>query len=152
MNQYANLIAAIAEQTGGEFRPASAEDLASLRELGLPQSVLDFFAKYEPTDCIEGAERLWPIEEILNENSKLVPGCNIVQHGYVVFSTTGCGDTYCFDLNKLSSEGDPRIVFMSHEEDYESMTPESIHAMACEVAPDLRGFLDLFVRDELDTE
>jgi len=152
MSQYTKIIEAIAEQTDGEFRAASKEDLASLKGLGLPSTVIDFFAEHEPDGCIEGAERLWPISEILVENTKLVPGCNIMQHGYVVFSTTGCGDTFCFDLNNQSSSGEPRVVFMSHEEDYESMTPKQVHSMASPVAQNLLEFLDLFARDALYDE
>jgi hypothetical protein len=110
MDRYTELVAMIAEQSGSKFRSASADDLASLRDLGLPQSVIDFFATHEPAECVEAAERLWPISEILNENRNFVPGCNIVKHGYVVFSTTGCGDTFCFDLNNQSADGEPRIV------------------------------------------
>ena len=149
MDQYSQIVAKIADQTGGRFRSASADDLALLRELGLPPSVIDFFAIYEPAECIEGAERLWPIAEIVNENQNFVPGCNIVKFGYVVFSTTGCGDTFCFDLNNQSPDGEPRIVFMSHEEDFESMSPQEIHAMANPVADNLLEFLDMFARDAL---
>ena len=54
MSQYTKIIEAIAEQTDGEFRAASKEDLASLEGLGLPSTVLDFFAEHEPDGCIEG--------------------------------------------------------------------------------------------------
>ena len=149
MANYSELIDTIAEQTGGEFRAASASDLAALGALGLPQTVLDFFAEFEPAECIEGAERLWPISEIVNENTGFVPGCNISGHGYIVFSTTGCGDTFCFDLNQMSPAGEPRIVFMSHETDYESMTAAEIHDLAVLVASNLYDFLGLFAREEL---
>jgi len=94
MPDYAPLIARIIEQTGIEFRAASPFDVSKLEALGLPQSVLDFYRAYEPSECVESKIRLWPIEHILEENEALVPGCYSCKNGYVVFATTLCGDTY----------------------------------------------------------
>ena len=147
MNKYLPLIEIIAKRSGVEFRPASENDLDSLRSLGLAGPVVEFFSEFEPSKCVDDAERLWPITEIVVENTELVPGCNILQHGFVVFATTLSGDAYCFDLNNVSPDGDPEIVFMSHEEDYELMAPDAIMALSQPIAKNLLEFLDMFARD-----
>ena len=114
MPDYEPLIAQITEQSGVEFRAASPFDLSKLEPLGLPQSVLDFYSAYEPSECVEGQVRLWPIEQVLAENEAYVPGCYASKHGYVVFATTLYGDTYCFDLSR-GRQTEPRIVLLSRE-------------------------------------
>ena len=121
-DQYASLVHLIAKKTGSEFGRARAEDLKHLVEFGLPPSVIEFFVAHEPLECVEGAARLLPLARILEENTDCVPGCNIIKHGYVVFSTTYCGDTYCFDLNYQFVDVEPRVILMCCEHDYESMT------------------------------
>src|SRR5689334_19131946 len=114
MPNYEALIAQIADQTGGSFRPASPFELSKLEALGLPQSVIDFYATFEPAERVGEEFRLWPIEHILEENEALVPGCYASKLGYIVFATTLYGDTYCFDLT-CRGKSEPPIVLISHE-------------------------------------
>ena len=114
MPDYAPLIEQIAEQTGVEFRTSSPMDLTKLEALGVPESILAFYREHEPSECAQGQVRLWPIEQVLEENEAYVPGAYASKHGYIVFATTLCGDTYCFDLTQRG-QADPRIVLLSHE-------------------------------------
>ena len=91
-----------------------------------------------------------PLARIVEENTDCVPGCNIIKHGYVVFSTTYCGDTYCFDLNYQFVDVEPRVILMCCEHDYESMTPEGVHSYAIPIATNLLAFLEMYVLDQLE--
>lgn len=115
MSDYKKLVDLIATQTGTEFRAASKSDLAALGALRLPDPVLSFFAQHEPSECAEGQVRLWPIADMLQENRDLIPGAYIAPLGYVVFSTTFCGDAYCFNVNVVNQQNEPQIVLISHE-------------------------------------
>ena len=148
-SQYANLVQLIVEETGGEFGPAQTKDLAHLVNFGLPPSIVNFFVTYEPLECIEGAARLWPISHLVVENTEAVPGCNIIKHGYVVFSTTYCGDAYCFDLNCQLVEDEPRVILMCCEEDFGAKTAEEVHNYAIPVAANLWEFLEMFALEQL---
>jgi len=151
MPDYAPLIARIIEQTGIEFRAASPFDVSKLEALGLPQSVLDFYRAYEPSECVESKIRLWPIEHILEENEALVPGCYSCKNGYVVFATTLCGDTYCFDTSR-GGRIEPRIVLISHEVISKDTTRAEFARLAKPVAQSLHEFLEQFVRGEVDED
>ena len=100
MRYYEPWIEQIAELTGVAFRAASPFELANLEALGLPQSVIDFYSSFEPSERAGDEFRLWPIEHILEENEALSPGCYVSKHGYIGFATTLHGDTYCFDLTR----------------------------------------------------
>jgi len=152
MPKYQKLIDQISAQTGTTFRPASEAHLSALRALPLPNPIVDFFALHEPSDCAEGQVRLWPIAEIIKENRDLVPGAYVAPHGYVVFATTFCGDTYCFDLNEVDEQNEPRVVLISHEVVGEDITADEAIRLAKPVAKNLFEFLERFAREELDEE
>jgi hypothetical protein len=152
MPDYQRLIHLISAETGTVFRAASETDLAALRVLRLPDTVLNFFARHEPSDCAEGQVCLWPIADILQENRNYVPGAYVDPLGYVVFSTTFCGDTYCFDVNVVNKDNEPRIVLISHEVVEEDITAEEAQRLAKPVAKYPYEFLDTFLRQELDEE
>ena len=151
MADYAPLIEQIAEQTLVKFRPASPVDLAKLKALGVPDSILAFYGEFEPSKCAQGQVRLWPIQQVLEENEAYVPGAYVSKHGYIVFATTLCGDTYCFDLTQLG-QAEPRIVLLSHEVIHEDTMEAEISRLAKPVAQTLRQFLDQFIRGEVDEE
>jgi SMI1 / KNR4 family (SUKH-1) len=151
MPDYEPLIAQIFHKSGIEFRAASPLDISKLQALGLPQVILDFYRSYEPSRCIECQVRLWPIKDILEENESLVPGCYASKHGYFVFATTVCGDTYCFDLSR-GTQAESRIVLLSHEVVSEETTSEEFARLAKPVAQSFHEFLEQFVRGEVDEE
>jgi len=152
MPDYKRLVKLIARQTGTKFRAASQSDLAELRTLRLPEPVVGFYAQHEPTECAEGQVRLWPIADMVRENRDLIPGAYVAPLGYVVFSTTLCGDAYCFDINVVSPKDEPRIVLISHEVVGKDITAERAQRLAKPVAGNLHEFLEKFERIELDEE
>jgi hypothetical protein len=152
MPDYSKLIADIEAHTGGRFRRAESAALDQLRAFKLPDSVVSFFRDYEPTECIEGQVRLWPIAEMLRENRDYVPGADVSPHGFVVFATTICGDTYCFDINATDENGEPGIVLVSHDDNFEGMPPEQIKTLAKPIARNLAAFLEMFLSDSLDED
>jgi hypothetical protein len=150
MPTYQKPVDEISAQTGTTFRRASKRGLAALGALRLPKPVVDFFASHEPSECAEGQVRLWPIAAILQENRDLVPGVYVTPLGYIVFATTFCGDTYCFDLNKVDKEGEPRIVLISHEGVGGDISAQEAFRLAKPIAKNLYEFLEKFAGDELD--
>jgi hypothetical protein len=152
MPDYKKLVKLIATQTGTKFRAASRSDLAELRALRLPDPVIDFYARHEPSQCAEGQVRLWPIADVVRENRDLIPGAYVAPLGYVVFATTFCGDAYCFDVNVVSPQGEPRIVLLSHEVVRKDITAERARGLAKPVARNLYEFLEKFERVELDED
>jgi hypothetical protein len=150
MPDYKKLVKMIATQTGTKFRAAAESDLAELRALRLPDPVVSFFAKHEPSECAEGQVRLWPIADVLRENREMIPGAYVAPLGYVVFATTFCGDGYCFDVNVVNQENEPRIVLLSHEVVRKGITAEEAKRLAKPVAKNLSEFLEKFAAVELD--
>jgi hypothetical protein len=147
----ANLYREIAEKSRVELRPASESQLRQLIELGVPKEAILFYREAEPARCAEIAKtRLWPIKNVIEENTDYVPGCYVRPHGYVVFSTTIYGDTYCFDLNSANSTTSAPIVLLSHEIFDETTTKGEVSKVAKKIAPDLAAFLHLFAEGELD--
>jgi hypothetical protein len=137
MANWAKLANEITAKSGVALRPASAEDLARLRSLRLPAEAVSFFQEFEPAECAEiDGVRLWPIREVLTENSDYVPGCYIVQHAYIVFATTLFGDTFCFDLNATQKNKLTSIVLIAHDcWDWDEITPEIIARLKKQAAP-----------------
>ena len=152
MPDYSQIVASIANHAVGRFRAATAEELDLLRGLGLPESVLEFYEANCPDDCVEGQVRLWSPRNIVEENTELVPGCHISKLGFIVFSTTLSGDTYCFDMNSVSGNGTPAIVLISHEMDDEELAGLTTDEYVKPIANDLVTFLDLLSRQALDEE
>jgi hypothetical protein len=141
----------ISERSGVELRPASNEDLVRFAGLGAAGSVTDFFARFEPAGCaeIEGV-RLWPLKELLVENTAMVPGADLNPRGFLVVGTNDCGDAYCLDLNAGST--DPPVVLYTHEEDWAAAD----NALLCEfrkvVASSFTEFLNQFAAGTIDRE
>lgn len=152
MDKYESLVTEIAGQTGTDFGPASPEGLAKLRELNFPEAAIRFYAKHAPSDCAEGQVRLWPIDDIVVENTGGVPGICVHPYGYTVFASTMCGDAYCFNANKIGAEGEPEIILVSHEAVGEDSTADEVNRVVKPVARSLAAFLEQFVKGELDEE
>ncbi len=151
MPNYDSLIEQIAGQTGVVFRAASPFELSKLEDLGLPQSVVDFYGLFEPSECAGEDVRLWPIEHILEENEALIPGCYVSKHGYIVISTTLYGDAYCFDLTQRG-QPEPPIVLISHEVVSKKTSASELARLAKPVARNLYEFLQQFNRGEIDDD
>ena len=86
VTDYTVIINKITKDTGIVFRPASPESIVQLNGLGLPEPVVRFYRKFEPTSC-GGQVRIWPVTQMLEENRTLAPGAYTAPHGYVVGSS-----------------------------------------------------------------
>ncbi len=73
-------------------------------------------------------------------------------HGFVVFASTQCGDSYCVDTNTRSDMGDHPITLFSHETVDEDTPLEKIMRCRVEVAPSFQAFLELFLSGDLSEE
>ena len=136
-----------------KFRAASDADLEYLGSLGIPESVINFFAWAEPVDGIEikGA-RLWPISELRVENEDAVPGYVIAPLHYPVIGSTLFGDVYCLDLPGVAADGEPAVMIASHDEIYEDSAPEEIPTKMSRIADSFSDFLRKFAAGELPSD
>ncbi|MCP5006020.1 MAG: hypothetical protein GY941_19090 [Planctomycetes bacterium] len=135
------------------FRQAHKDDIAYLKSIGMPESVLNFYAEAEPTDCIEiNYARLWPISELRIENQDAVPGYIVSPLGFLVIGTTIEGDIYCIDTNSVDSDGQPPIVMVSHDEVYEGADEKEIKAGIVKVSKTFCDFLKDFSKGTLPTD
>ena len=143
------LAQAIATKADVALRPASASDLAQLRALGAPPTLVAFYELFEPAEGIEFKQvRIWPASRIVEENRDYVPGADLHHHGYVVFATTEYGDTYCFD----PSEPGPSVIIMTHEVSFDELAADEIKKYRKVVAADFTDFLQRFLDEQLDIE
>jgi len=141
------LAKAITGKANVVLKPASAKKLELLRSLGAPEPIISFYECHEPSKCAEIAEaRLWPIAHIVEENTNLVPGCDLHRKGFVVFATTAYGDVYCIDLNE---KGHP-VVLMPHETTFSELSATEIRCARKIVASNFSEFLQRFASGKID--
>ncbi|WP_156885957.1 SMI1/KNR4 family protein [Rheinheimera baltica] len=77
---------------------------------------------FEPSETAEvNGVRLYPVDELVGENTNYVPGANLSPKGYVVIATTEYGDAYCVDLND-EMHGHHPLVLMSHGVDWQDLS------------------------------
>ena len=148
-----NLINKIAQESNVIFRPAEPGDIETLSSLNLPSSVIDFYKRFEPQDCAEiDGVRLWPIKEMLRENTAFVPGADIHKYGYIVFATTDFGDAYCLDTDETNTNSEPPVVLMSHEIYYPEFSVSQIKNIRTKVAESFEDFLQKYATKQLEQE
>jgi hypothetical protein len=112
---FQSLVRRIDELTDIEFVPASAEQLAWLRQLGLPESIVNFYARANPSHFVEGWDAtLLPAQAV----GRAEPGdwmASLVSLRLVVFATSPGGDAYCFDVRDSVAPNGLRVVQLSHD-------------------------------------
>ena len=96
--------------------------------------------------------RLWPISELVVENTDAVPGYYAHPCGYVVFATTIYGDAFCFDTNSLGFPASASVVLIAHdlEPENDQMKRQDLEKLAKPVAVNFEDFLQKFVAGTLD--
>ena len=147
-----NLIAKLKDQGFPVPDPASEEHLKHAQTAGFPDELLDLYRHCEPKSCIELKQRIWSIENAIVENTGAVPGCALSPHGFIVFASTMCGDSYCIDTNVATSGGQHPVVLFSHEMIQEDASLSDIQPLRLEVASSLEDFLKKFTNGTLNEE
>jgi len=142
MEDYGIFLKALTAATGIEFQPASEYDLHRLTSLGIPAKVLEFYASHAPARSLEHRIRLWSVDDVIEENTELMPGCYASQFGYFVFASTLSGDAFCFDTSVCDSDGNARIVLICHENVSEDTSADEITRLARPIAQDISAFLE----------
>ena len=147
-----SLKAKLAELGRPDPRPASPGDLERAKDAGFPTELFDFYRQCEPDDYLEVKQRIWSIANALVENEDAVPGRALSPHGYIVFASTRCGDSYCMDTNVMTPDGHHPVVLFSHEMIEEGAPLAAILALRREVAVSLEDFLAQFTCGALAEE
>jgi hypothetical protein len=146
------LLDIIAQRADVALDGAIATDVARLDALQLPAVMREFHARHSPSECAEIADvRLLTIADVVAENRDFVPGCHLQPLGFAVFATTVFGDVFCVDLS-VPDAGEPPIVLMSHELEWDEMSLNSVRRLRKVVAPSFVRWLELFAEGALDLE
>lgn len=96
------------------FGPTEESDLEALTELGLPESVVDFYREFSPMETLEVEDaRLWSVPQILEENRDFPPGADIHDLGFIVVGGHRDGTVFCVDLGADGTNDPPPIVAFS---------------------------------------
>jgi hypothetical protein len=157
MTQSEKLVEKLSADTDIAFGPATPADLEALEGLKVPPEIVSFYRRFEPQEYVElGEVRLWPIGDILRENTNYVPGCDLIPHGYIVFASNLFGDSYCFDINQMNESGQAPVVLMAHDEPWSEFDAdyiaEYIEEARLKVADNLEDFLQKFQAETLETD
>lgn len=143
-----DLIEQISEETNIAFAPATSGDLDALARLGMPSMIVAFYRKLEPRDCVEVDDvRLWPIQDVVRENTDYVPGSDLVRHGFIVIASTTSGDAYCLDC---SVPGDIPVVLMPHDISFGKLSLEGVKKYRKKAANSFEEFLVKFCTRALE--
>lgn len=90
------------------------DELEALKDYKIPQSVIDFYAQYEPKDIpiTNAGIYLLDLEAIKAENSTAGGGV-LLKYGLVTIATTIGGELVCIDLNDMKND-EPKVVIIEH--------------------------------------
>ncbi len=124
------------------FAPPEETDLEALEQLGLPESVLRFYAGFAPVEAVElSGVRLWDVPHLLEENQNYHPGADVLELGYVVVGGNRRGDVYCVDLGEGRDEDPPRVVLLPHDVEVGTHDRSVVESQAWPAADSFEEFL-----------
>jgi hypothetical protein len=149
-DRYSEVVAALERAAGPLFGPAAAGHVQALRDLGLPETVLQFYSLHAPQSMVNGQIRLLAVGDITGANRNIYPGAAVFPQGYVVFAETYGGDAYAFDLNDAGPATDPAVVLIPHEFHPDACDPTTLPRLAKPVAANLHDFLVQLVEERVD--
>jgi hypothetical protein len=150
---YMRAVKRIAQEVGSPaddvFSPAEETDLESLGQLGMPDSVIDFYRDFAPIETIELHElRLWDVAHLLEENHHYSPGAEVHELGYVVIAGNRAGDVYCLDLGEWGDVDPPSVVHLPHRVQVDSRDRAEVDKQTSPVADSFDEFLMVFAAGE----
>lgn len=132
------------------FINAKKKDLRKLKEIGLPEIIIQFYKSNEPVDCNINGIQIHDVEQVIAENTELCPGWVTAKYGYYAFASNDHGDAFCFDVNTLDDEGNPRIAYVSHEAIWDESSEEEVHESVIPVAKNLYDFFGKLCKGEIE--
>src|SRR5688572_8651405 len=91
------LVQQVSRITGVQCRRASKGDVKVLRDLDMPEKVVEFFARYEPAEAMEYGPCIYPIKKIEDLCYDGSTAEAAFDAGLIPFGDLICGDTLCFD-------------------------------------------------------
>ena len=142
----------LSERFFTEFRPASSQDLAILKEQNWPESLVEFYSQHEPNaDPDEIPDiRFLSIQGIMFESKEMDPSAALVPLGYIPFASTRFGDPFLFDMNSVGPDGHPPVVRASHEEFMGEVTKDFAEQNLKRIADSLADFISKALTNELE--
>ncbi|MEZ6193100.1 MAG: SMI1/KNR4 family protein [Phycisphaerales bacterium] len=150
MDNIEKIMRQISQKTGVRCGPAKPDELETLRELGFPPKVIEFYERFIPEDAIEIGPCILTIHDIRrmclydrDPVSTAAFGASLLPFGEDM-----SGDLLCFDPDRLDDEGWPLVVTVSHEVVDEDSTPEEVRQGAEEYCKNLPELLKRMVSGE----
>lgn len=89
-------------------------ELKTLKNYKVPQSVINFYEQYEPQNIpmTNAGIYMLDLEAIKNENSSGGGGV-LLKYGLITIATTIGGELICIDLNDMK-DNEPKVVIIEH--------------------------------------
>lgn len=141
------------------------EELSNLKLYKVPEIVIKFYSEFSVIECTDlGGDILFlSLEEIVKENTELVPGAILIRYGYLTIASTTGGNAICLDLNNISLDGpriiiadksifcnkDNIIIFKNGELIEEKISHEVINKYAVEINKSFLGFIDMIANKNI---
>lgn len=150
---------------GISFISPTKNEIEKLKDLSsnkLPAIFLEVYSKAVPDDDVEyGDFVFYGIKRMIDENTKYIPGANLLPFGLFTFASTFDGDSICFDLNDtnfpvyqcshtlLSGEDD--ISYYKGKMHTLDFNYENILKVAPKLADNFDDFVCKLLSDEAET-
>jgi len=119
---------------------------------GVPESLLEFYREFEPSESGKGEIRFYPLELVVAQMTDFVPACHLSRHGYFAFAGTNHGDSYFVRPNGKTDLRHMEVYLFSHEIDFNRMSAAQVEEFAITVAGGIADFLLRAVSDRLPTD
>jgi hypothetical protein len=99
MNPISNLVSEFAIQAGLQIPRFTSWNFRDVSTVAPCPSAAQYFADSIPSETVDlGMIRILSPTHLLQENTDLIPGCRVANHGFITFAATDCGDSISVDL------------------------------------------------------
>jgi hypothetical protein len=131
------------------FDAAEEDDLRSLSQLGMPESVIEFYREHSPIETLDiGNLRIWAIPQLLEENQNYSPGAEVHELGYIIIAGNRTGDLFCLDLGPGGDDDPPVVVRLPHDVQVGSQDRNLVEGQATAVSDSFDEFLEGVVKGD----
>jgi cell wall assembly regulator SMI1 len=97
---------------------ASEQEISSIeKEIGvvIPQSYRYLLATYNVSDLEIDFKTICDLSHLRSENIEMGASPYLKKMNLIAFATDNNGNNFCFDMEKIDSNGEPLIIFFDHD-------------------------------------